>query len=457
MTEPGLRLELRWSRVEEMVAARATRLVGARLEVDLDALAARLAADARLAAVRLDLARPGEACRIGRVFDVVAPRAKTAPAPAPRGEDEARSGDAGTRPSAGGMGGPARPPASLSDFPGVVGPLARVGSGCTLALDGVAVVVTEQQARNTSTLGVIDMSGPGAALSEFSRTHNLVVSAAPADGTGRAEYLAAIRTAALRAAVSLAQAARETVPDRVEVFDLAPAARVPAALAHLPRVAYVFQIHSHQRPTGVEEGILYGDPVRRMLPTVVHPNEILDGAVVRGFMNRAATTWAVQNHPVVRSLYARHGRTLWFAGVVLTVAQATEPERVRSAFLAAGLVAHALGADGAVFTKIGGGAPHVDMAQAAAQCEALGVKTTLIVEDMSTDGSPEGMLLFDFPGMNALVNVGSAQQALALPAMERVVGADDVPALREALPATYGTLCGAIEQVGASRVMALVQ
>ena len=43
------------------------------------------------------------------------------------------------------------------------------------------------------------------------------------------------------------------------------------------------------------------------------------------------TTWATQNHPMIRALYAQHGRTLWFAGVVVTVAQATEPERVRSA------------------------------------------------------------------------------------------------------------------------------
>ena len=415
-----MRLELRWSRVQDMVSAPATRLAGARLEVDLHGLSAMLAADARLSGVHLDLVHPGETCRIGRVFDVVAPRAK-------HGED------------------------ASPDFPGVMGPLARAGHGVTLALDGVAVVVTDQHSANTTTLGIIDMSGPGAALSAFSRTHNLVVSAAPAPGTGRSEYLAAARLAGLRAAVALAQTARDAAPDRVEVFEL------ERASADVPRVAYVFQIHSHQRPTGVEEGILYGDPVRRMLPTMVHPNEVLDGAVVRGFMNRAATTWAIQNHPVVRALYAGHGATLWFAGVVLTVAQATEPERVRSALLAAGLVAHGLRADGAVLTKIGGGAPHVDMAQAAAQCEALGVKTTLIVEDMSTDGSPEGMLLFDFPGMNALVNVGSAQQALALPAMDRVVGADDLPALADPVRTTYGTLCGAIEQIGATRVMALVQ
>jgi len=117
-----------------------------------------------------------------------------------------------------------------------------------------------------------------------------------------------------------------------------------------------------------------------------------------------------------------------------------------------------LGADGAVFTKIGGGAPHVDMAQAAAQCEALGVKTTLIVEDMSTDGSSEGMLLFNFPGLDALVNVGSSQEVLTLPPVSRVLGADDLaPTLQGAVSTSYTGLCGAIEQTGASRLVAVVQ
>jgi glycine reductase len=419
-----MRLELRWSRVEELLAAPATRLSQRRLEVDLDGLRTLLAGDARLSRVQIDLAHPGERCRIGRVLDVIAPRAKL----------------------------------DGRDFPGVLTPLARVGDGPTLALGGVAVVITDQQAQNTGALAVIDMDGAGAALSEFARTHNVVISAWAAPGVGTSEYLAAVRLAGLKTAIYLAQAARDVEPDNVETFELPAPTRAPAELAHLPRVAYVCQIHSHQRPTGVDEGILYGDPIRRMLPTLVHPNELLDGAVVRGFMGRNATTWAVQNHPVVRALYAQHGRNLWFAGVVATVAQATEPERVRSALIASGLVANVLGADGAVLTKIGGGAPHVDMAQAAAQCEALGVKTTLVVEDMSTDGSAEGMLLFNFPGMDALVNVGSGQQPLTLPAMERVVAAGDLAErLRGEIRVTYGTLCGAIEQIGATKVMALVQ
>jgi sarcosine reductase len=420
-----MRLELQWSQVETLTAGSTTHLADKTLAVNLDDMRALLEADARLQRVRLDLAHPGESCRIGRVFDVMAPRAKM--------DDGA-------------------------DFPGVLGALARAGSGRTRALAGVAVVVTDQQLESPGPLALIDMSGPAAVLTEFARTHNVVVSAWPASGVGRAEYLSAIRLAGLRAAVYLAQAARGVEADVIEMFDLPAAGRIPAEWHHLPRVAYVFQIHSHQRPTGVEEGILYGDPVRRMLPTLVHPNEILDGAVVRGFMGRHATTYAIQNHPVIRALSAQHGHTLWCAGVVLTVAQATEPERVRSACMAAGLVAHVLGADGALFTKIGGGAPHVDMAQAAAQCELLGVKTTLIVEDMSTDGSQEGMLLFNFPGLDALVNVGGGQEKVLLPAVERVIGAEDLAVtLQGALQTSYGAICGAIEQIGASRVMALVQ
>src|SRR5258706_7804329 len=71
-----MRLEVRWSRVEAVTAASTTRLDGTRLQIDLEALRAMLAGDARLDRLRLDVVHPGERCRIGRVFDVVAPRAK---------------------------------------------------------------------------------------------------------------------------------------------------------------------------------------------------------------------------------------------------------------------------------------------------------------------------------------------------------------------------------------------
>src|SRR3989442_2447169 len=210
-----MRLELRWSDVDELVATSATRLAGKRLEVDLDGLRSLLSADARLTGIRLDLVHPGERCRIGRVLEVVAPRAKL---------------EAG------------------EDFPGVLGGVAKAGHGRTLALGGVAVVATDQQTDSVGTLGVIDMAGPNAALSAFGATHSLVISAWPAPGTERSDYLGAVRRGALKTAVCLARTAREAEPDRVEVFALPPSPRVPLEQAHLPRVAY----RSEERRVGKE-------------------------------------------------------------------------------------------------------------------------------------------------------------------------------------------------------------
>jgi glycine reductase complex component B subunit alpha and beta len=97
-----MRLELRWVEVDELVPGPVTCLAGRRLDVDLDALRALLVADARLADIRLDLVHPGKRCRVGRVFDVIAPRARL------DGED----------------------------FPGVLGGVAKAGDGRTLVSPG---------------------------------------------------------------------------------------------------------------------------------------------------------------------------------------------------------------------------------------------------------------------------------------------------------------------------------
>src|SRR5262245_1716390 len=107
-----MRLLIEWSDVTGVVAGSRTQLAGKTLEIDMEALRTLLESDARLSRVRLDLCHPGESCRVGRVFDVFAPRAKTE---------------------------------GSEDFPGVLGALGRAGSGRTRALANVAVVVTDQQ------------------------------------------------------------------------------------------------------------------------------------------------------------------------------------------------------------------------------------------------------------------------------------------------------------------------
>jgi glycine reductase len=197
------------------------------------------------------------------------------------------------------------------------------------------------------------------------------------------------------------------------------------------------------------------------MPTVVHPNEILDGALMFSY---SAFTYFAQNHPVIQELYRRHQRDRWFAGVVVTTAPATIAEKERNADLAARLAKEVLGADGALATKIGGGAVDTDLMMIYERCEAMGVRIVLIVMERY----PDTGITFVPPNVNALVSPGLTREAITLPAVDRVIGGDTVvldnsnpdntspaippiPACGE-LRLWVGDIVGAINQVGASRL-----
>ncbi len=386
----------------------ATALRDGALTVDRAALAAHLLADRRLTSVDLELAAPGEACRIGPVFDVVEPRAKRDPA--------------------------------TPDFPGALGPIAAVGYGATTVLRGAAVTLVDPGPFGPYR-SYVDCAGPlepprGAArpFSRYSELHHLVLLPRTAPDLDRADQRHALRTAALRAAVYLARAAGDAPPDRVEPFALGPAD------ATLPRVAYV-----------PNEPLLYGDNTHNLLPTIFQPTEVLDGAVLSGY--GGLKTHEIQNHPVILELFGRHGQDLCFAGVVLTVAHNTVPERDRAVLIAANLVAHTLRADGVVLTKSGGGAPHVDMAQLGRACEQLGVRTALIAWDSTSLGSgDDGAALFNYPELNAIVNFGNSDVRIVLPRVERLLTSlpegPETERLRAEWPTTVHSVVGAMDQTG---------
>jgi hypothetical protein len=255
-----------------------------------------------------------------------------------------------------------------------------------------------------------------------------------------------LRYAVLRAAVWLAQAATGT-PDEEEVYDLPPA-------PGLPRVAYVFQMHAQQRPTLPGEPILYGDNIRHSLPVLLHPNEVLGGAVVPGYVRRG--TYFLQNCPVILELYGHHGVDIDFAGVIGVVAHNTAEERERSVVMVGQMVADVLRADGAVLTKTGGGAPNVDMAEMAHRCEQLGVKTSFITWDASISGNTEeGSALFAYPDLDAIVNIGANGYQFQMPAMDRVLAPWNDGAALERLQGPMhsagGQQQGVLDQLGAGR------
>ena len=70
-----------------------------------------------------------------------------------------------------------------------------------------------------------------------------------------------------------------------------------------------------------------------------------------------------------------------------------------------------LKADAVALTKWGGGLPHADLAETARLLEGMGIRTAVMVSDMSKDRRVESALLFNFPEVNAIVyNGGNGTQ-----------------------------------------------
>jgi len=419
-----MRLDLGCIHIKDVRFGAATGIEDQVLSINRDELISLLEQEPLFERVEIQLAHPGECCRIIRVLDVLEPRYR--------------------------MNGP--------NFPGALDGNGLVGDGQTRALKNVAVVETDQLAIRSR--NIIDMSGPASEYSPISNTHNVVLLPYPKPGADKDDYRLAVKKAGLKAAVYLAATARDCAPDETKIFELPPVA-FNQGPKELPRIAYIFPMHSHQHPTQQRETVFYGSNIQGFMPTIVHPNEILDGALMFSY---SAFTWFAQNHPVIHELYRRHGVDLWFAGVVLTVAPVTIAEKERNTALAARLAKETLGADGILATKIGGGAVDTDLMMIYTRAEEMGMKAALIIMERY----PDTGITFVPANVNALVTPGLTRDPISLPAVERVIGGDAIaldnanpdnsnpgisltPA-REKLNLWMGDLVGAISQIGASRL-----
>jgi glycine reductase len=266
----------------------------------------------------------------------------------------------------------------------------------------------------------------------------------------------AYRLAQLKVAVHLARAAFEQSPEHVQTLDIGNGDR-----RGVPRLAYVGQIFSRQRKPAPEEQILYGADTDGMLPTLLHPNEWLDGALVTSYHTSigGAETYFYQNSPVIGALYRSHqAGEIDFVGTVATIASGDNFDRERNTRYAAHLVKWALRADAAVLTKFGGGVPHTDLSETARLLECEGIKTAVQVTDLARDHRVESALLFNFPEVDAIVSIGGNSTQWMLPRVERVIAANGGLAELLAGPFEIESLnvVGVANQQGASRLRAMI-
>jgi glycine reductase len=389
-----MRLELGTFRVREVAFGRRTRWADGRLEIDRAEVLEAVRVDLRIASASLELARPGESVRIWPVRDVIEPRIKV------------------------------EGPGTV--YPGICGrPVTTVGEGRTHRLAGVGV--TEVSSVNWHEAGgdyvdvFLDLSGPWAELIPLSRLQHvcLVVEPDPAlESVARNE---AVHHAALVVADRLALAARSLDPPEREVFELRPVD--PA----LPGVVYIQCLHSPQAMSHSDQTFCtatYG-LTRLTPPWLMHPNEILDGAVTGPYRTAFATSWTVANNPVLLDLYRRHGVDLRFLGVIVLRTEWTTQHEKELLALQAAKTARMLGARGALVTWDAGGNEFVEVIHTVRACERLGIQTVFLTsEDTPAGGAPT--MLEPLPEADAIVSTGFFNASLLelgdLPPVERVIG-----------------------------------
>jgi len=310
-------------------------------------------------------------------------------------------------------------------FPGVTGKLKQAGNGKTYALKDCSVLVVGKHWGGFQD-GLIDMSGEGAKYTYFSKLKNIVLVADTDEEFEKEEQQKknhALRWAGMRLSEYIGSCLEGLEPEETEEFELDPVTKRDDDLKDLPNVVLVMQPQSQMEELGYND-LNYGWDTNRMLPTFMHPNEVLDGAMISGSFMPCSSKWSTydfQNFPTLKRLYKEHGDNINFLGVIMSNLNVALEQKNRSAQFVAQIASN-LGADGAIVTEEGYGNPDADYIECIKALEDVGVKTVGISNEATgRDGGSQPLVSLD-PKADALVSTGNVSELIKLPPMETVIG-----------------------------------
>ena len=382
-----MRLELGSIHIKDVQFGEVSKVENGVLYVNKEEISNLVLQDDHIKSVTVELAKPGEETRITPVKDVIQPRVKV-------------SGNGGI-------------------FPGVISEVATVGEGRTHVLEGAAIVTCGKIVGFQE--GIIDMSGIGAEYTPFSKLNNVVLVMEPIDGLKQHEYEQAARMAGLKAATYLGELGRNVTPDHVDVYETKPLLEQAAEYPNLPKVGYVYMLQTQGL---LHDTYVYGVDAKKIVPTVLYPTEIMDGAILSGNCVSACdknTTYHHLNNPIIKNLYAQHGKEINFMGVIITNENVYLADKHRSSNWTAKFTKF-LGLDGAIVSQEGFGNPDTDLIMNCKKIEAEGVKTVIVTDEYAgVDGSSQSLADAD-ASADAVVTGGNANQMIVLPPMKRIIG-----------------------------------
>lgn len=352
--------------------AEQTALIAGELQICADDLRDELTRqDRRIRSLQVEAASPGDTARVVCVKDVVEPRLRVS---------------------------------------GV-----QAGEGAIRVLAGAAVVTCGPIVGYQE--GIIDMTGPGADYTPFSKMHLVILNVDVAEGITKHEHEETVRLAGLRAAEYLAGAADDGPPDETEVVSWSES----PVDDNLPRVVYVYMVLSQGL---LHDTYVLGQDAKQGLPLIVDPRIGMAGGMVSGNCVSACdknTTYFHQNNPVIAELLSGHGKRWNFVGIVITNEPTRLEQKQQSAKAAVQLVKQ-LNAEGAIITKEGFGNPDADLMMIIRELEQVDIRTTTITDEYAGNDGGSQSLADTTPEADAVVSVGNANQRVVLPAIDRVIG-----------------------------------
>lgn len=382
-----MNLELRKVAITDIRMDTKCEIADGCLHIDPKQLEDLILEDRRIKSVQLDIARPGESVRMVPVKDVIQPRAKLT------------GGDT---------------------FPGLFREdMEEAGSGITYALSGCAVTTTGPIVGFQE--GVIDMTGPGAEYTIYSQLCHVVLVIEKQDHVDQHDHEAVVRLAGIKAAKLLGALAFDCKDYTSERYEWPSIGERYAQYPELPKVVYVYNCMAQGL---LHDTYFYGRDTKLMIPTMITPLEVMDGALVSGNCvspGSKTTTYMHQNNAIIDELFQKHGKDINFMGIVLNPLMTTLKEKFRNRMLTVRQVKQ-LGADGVLISQEGFGNPTTDLMIVCQELERNGIKTVVITnEDAGVDGMSES-LPDSVQEADAIVSTGNSNAAILLPAMERTIG-----------------------------------
>ena len=172
---------------------------------------------------------------------------------------------------------------------------------------------------------------------------------------------------------------------------------------------------------------VYGVDAKKILPTLMYPTEVFDGAIVSGNCVSACDknpTYVHMNNPVVVDLLKHHGKDINFCAHIITNENVYLADKQRSSNFTAKLC-EMLALDAVIITEEGFGNPDADLIMNCTKIEKKGIKTVLVTDEYAgRDGGSQSLADAD-PLGNACVTAGNANEVIILPKLDKVIGTLD--------------------------------